>query len=385
MADSFEGTARARRSPARGARTLAAAFAGVALASACSDDDGGSHTSSSAGSGGGTDGGPTRLTGSIRVLSDDAERLLGPTTVAVRYRDDLFESQDFWVVNGQLSGLFGGAPAKLPFSAVSMSTNGGVFRATEITLDGDFYPEGIASSRDGTLYIGSVALNTVVRVPTNSTTPEPFVPAGVAAAGVIGMEVDDDRGLLWLCDSDPRDMPRTGAVVGVSLDDGSEVVRHVLAAPDADSLFCNDLVLDDYNGDVWATESSAGIIYRIDAADVMTADSAEVWMRGGLAAPPEGGFGPNGLVLAGNTLIVANAGNGALFAVDTTSGDPVADARAIPLSEGDRTGVSLCGPDGLLGVLGRTDGTDLIVVENGDCAAATPRVVQICLDWSALP
>jgi hypothetical protein len=31
-------------------------------------------------------------------------------------------------------------------------------------------------------------------------------------------------------------MPRTGAVVGVSLDDGSEVVRHVLAAPDADSL-----------------------------------------------------------------------------------------------------------------------------------------------------
>ncbi len=382
MADSFEGTARARRSPARGARTLAAAFAGVALASACSDEDGGGgiYTFGAAGSGGGPDGGPTGPTGSIRVLSDDAERLLGPTTVAVRNRDALFDSQDFWVVNGQLSGLFGGAPAKLRFSAVSMSPNGEVFRATEITLDGDFYPEGIASSRDGTLYIGSVALNTVVRVPANSTTPEPFVPAGVAAAGVIGMEVDDDRGLLWLCDSDPRDMPRTAAVVGVSLDDGSEVVRHVLAAPDADSLFCNDLALDDYNGDVWVTESIAGIIYRIDAADVMTADSAEIWMRGGLAAPPAGGFGPNGLVLAGSTLIVANAGNGALFAVETTSDDPVADARAITLSEGDRTGVSLCGPDGLLGVLGPTDGTDLIVVENGDCTAATPRVVRIYLD-----
>ena len=174
-------------------------------------------------------------------------------------------------------------------------------------------------------------------------------------------------------------MPRTGAVVGVSLDDGSEVVRHVLAAPDADSLFCNDLAIDDYNGDVWVTESIAGIIYRIDAADVMTADSAEIWMRGGLAAPPAGAFGPNGLVLAGNTLFVANAGNGALFTVETTSDDPVADARAITLSEGDRTGVSLCGPDGLLGVLGPTDGTDLIVVENGDCTAATPRVVRIVL------
>jgi hypothetical protein len=380
MADSFEGTARARRSPARGARTLVAAFAGVALASACTDDDGGgSDTLSSAGSGGGTGGGPTGPTGSIRVLSDDAERLLGPTTAAVRYRDEIFDSQDYWVVNGQLSGLFGGAPAELPFSAVSVSPGGGV-RATEITLDGDFYPEGIASARDGTLYIGSVALNTVVRVPENSTTPEPFLAAGVALAGVIGMKVDDDRGLLWLCDSDPRDMPRTGAVVGVSLDDGSEVVRHVLAAPDADSLFCNDLAIDDYNGDVWATESIAGIIYRIDAADVMIPDSAEIWMRGGLAAPPAGGFGPNGLVLAGSTLFVANVGNGALFAVDTTSADPVADARALTLSEGDRTGVSLCGPDGMLGVLGPTDGTDLIVVENGSCTAATPRVVRIWLD-----
>jgi hypothetical protein len=76
-----------------------------------------------------------------------------------------------------------------------------------------------------------------------------------------------------------------------------------------------------------------------------------------------------------------NAGNGALFAVDKTSDDPVADAHAITLSEGCRTGVSLCGPDGLRGVLGPTDGTDLLVVENGTCTAATPRVVQNSLDW----
>jgi DNA-binding beta-propeller fold protein YncE len=311
------------------------------------------------------------------VLSDDAERLLGPTKAASR--DSIFDLQDFWVVNGQLNGLSGGVPAKLPFSVVSVSPGGGGIRETEIILEGDFYPQGIASARDGSLYVGSVALNTVVRVPANSTIPEPFVPAGVARAGVTGMTVDDDRGLLWLCDSDPRDMPRTGAVVGVSLDDGSEVVRHVLSAPDADSLFCNDLAID-YNDDVWVTESIAGIIYRIDAADVMTPDSAKVWMRGGLAAPPAGGFGPSGLMLAGNTLFVANAGNGALFVVDTTSDDPVADARAITLREGDRTGVSLCGPDGLLEQLGPTDGADLIVVENGGCTAATPRVVRIYLD-----
>jgi hypothetical protein len=31
-------------------------------------------------------------------------------------------------------------------------------------------------------------------------------------------------------------------------------------------------------------------------------------------------------------------------------------------------------------VVGRADGTDLIVVENGGCTAATPRVVLIELD-----
>jgi len=84
-----------------------------------------------------------------------------------------------------------------------------------------------------------------------------------------------------------------------------------------------------------------------------------------------------------SALFVANSGNGALFVVDTTSDDPVADARAITLREGDRTGVSLCGPDGLLEQLGPTDGADLVVVENGSCTAATPRVVQIYLagDW----
>jgi len=128
------------------------------------------------------------------------------------------------------------------------------------------------------------------------------------------------------------------------------------------------------------TESIAGIIYRIDAADVMTPDSAKIWMRGGLAAPPAGGFGPSGLMLAGSTLFVANAGNGALFVGDTTSDVPAADARAITLREGDRTGVSLCGPDGLLEQLGPTDGADLAVVANGGCTAATPRVARIFLD-----
>jgi sugar lactone lactonase YvrE len=400
MKQSFETHSRASRCSSLGRFALAALLAGPVIASACSDEDDGIGGGSSAGSGGssgaagaggsgtggsagggmagnagggmGGDGsmasGPT---GSIQVLSDDDARLLGPTTAALR-------GQDVWVANGQLGGLFGGAAPQLPFSAVSVPLAGGAVGATEVELEGDtFYPEGIAAAEDGTLYIGSVDLGTIVRVPASSTTPEAFVDAGVAETGVIGLKVDEDRELLWFCDSNPTDMPRTGAVVGVSLDDGEEVVRHALEAEGEASLFCNDLIVDP-DGNLWVTESIAGIVYRIDADDVMDENSAEIWMNGGLADPPQGGFGANGLVLAGDMLIVANVNNGTLFAVDPESTNPVADARLITLREGNDANVILCGPDGLLGVPGQDD--EIIVVENGGCMPAAPRVVRITLD-----
>lgn len=111
----------------------------------------------------------------------------------------------------------------------------------------------------------------------------------------------------------------------------------------------------------------------------MDADSAEIWMNGGLAAPAmAGAFAVNGLALVDDTLIVANAGSGSLFAVDPESTNPVADARAITLFQGNTGNVSLCGPDGLLAVPGSDD--EVVVVENGGCATPVPRVVRITLD-----
>lgn len=410
MKRSLESSSRAGSWSTFGGVALALLLTGPVLTAACSDDDanddgdvgaagsGGSSAGSggSAGAGGsagggmagnagsgmtgnaGTGGGSSMAggpTGSISVLSADATRLLGPTTAALR-------GQNVWVANGQLSNLFSMTPMpQLPFSAVSIPlAPGGSVAATEIELDGnDFYPEGIAAAEDGTLYIGSIGQSTIVRVPQNSTEAEEFLAdEDIVQTGVIGLKVDDDRDILWFCDSNPTDMPRTGAVVGVDVESGEELVRHALAADGQASLFCNDLIVDP-DGNLWITESIAGLIYRIEAGDVMDADSAEIWMNGGLAAPVmAGAFAVNGLVLAGDTLIVANAGGGSLFAVDSGSTNPVADARAIALFEGNNGNVSLCGPDGLLGVPGSDD--EIVVVENGGCAAAAPRVVRIALD-----
>ena len=396
----------------------AAATCCMLLASACGDDaspaansagsggsgggggSGGNGGSSDAGPDSGTDAGPSGPGGTIQVLSS-APELRAPTTAAVR-------GNNLWVVNGQLSGLFGGPAPVLPFNVVSVPLTGGPIGDTSIALPGDtFYPEGIAAAADGTLYVGSVNTRVIVQVPADSTTPSVFVPEGVAERGVIGLTVDDTRNLLWFCDSNPAAAVPGAAIVGVSLDDGSEVVRHAMpnpggapapdagSAPDAGTVadagasdagsapppaaapasFCNDLIVD-ATGNLFATDSS-GRIFRVPANAVLAPNSASVWLTGPAAAPATaGGFGANGIDLVGGTLIIANGD--ALWAVNPNASDPASTARKLALTL-DGAPATLCGPDGLQTVPGSS--TDLVVIENGSCNATgdSDRVVRIQL------
>jgi hypothetical protein len=338
--------------------------------------------------------------GTLTVLSTGAE-LRGPTTAAVR-------GNNLWVVNGQLGGLFTNTPPVLPFNVVSVPLTGGAVGSTVIELPGaGFYPEGIAAGADGTLFVGSLPLGTVVRVPADSTTAESFVAAGVAQRGVVGLTVDDNRDVLWFCDSNPLAPVPGGAIVGVSLEDGSELVRHAMpnpgtdAAPVADAgaadaggdastsdagappaapviaTFCNDLIVDG-TGNLLATDSR-GRIFRVPAASVMTPDSASVWLSVPAISPPvPTGFGANGLDIVGDALIIANGG---LVAVSPNSSDPASTVQQITLTL-DGVVTTLCGADGLQTVPGSS--TDVVVVENGGCMNPPngdgDRVVRITLD-----
>ena len=413
---------RAPRSRRRHVTGLALVSCGLELSVACSDDDGSDTPLANAGSGGssgaagsagnagraGSAGSPADdagtpgngPSGTVTVLDDDAEGLQNPTTAAVR-------GSDLWVVNGQLAPLFNPAAVlNLPFNIVSIPLAGGDIGATDIVLPGDdFFPEGIAAAADGTLYVGSVTQGVVLRIAATATEPDadPFVEAGVAERGVIGLTVDEARSTLWFCDSSPT--APGGAIVGVDLETGVETVRHAMpdpivpggadagappdasdagtdagdagsgdagtvAAPAAPATFCNDLIVA--GGDIFATDTS-GRIFRVPSDDVDVDDSAEVWLENP-SALPAGGFGPNGIDLVGDTLIIAS--NGALLAVDPDSNNPAAALRTVTLSEGGAPG-TLCGPDGLQTVPGSDD--EIIVVENGFCTPARERVVKVTL------
>jgi hypothetical protein len=420
MAYTFQRTSFSSRRGSGAGAVLSLAALGCALSiSACDGDDieavgpgnggsgggagmGGSGTDAGvSGNGGSGDAGPSGPSGTVRVLSTGAQ-LRAPTTGAVR-------GNNLWVVNGQLSGLFGGAAPVLPFSVVSVPLAGGDIDSTVVELPGaDFYPEGIASAADGTLYVGSLNLGIVLKVPADSTTASPFVAAGVAQRGVVGLTVDENRDLLWFCDSKPGVVGATGAIVGVSLDNGAPVVRHAMpnpgstgstgaldagapgdagadagdagaappvAPPAGVSTFCNDLILDSA-GNILASDSS-GRIFRVPAANVMTPNSASVWLSVPEIGPPmPGGFGANGLDIVGNWLVIANGG---LVAVNPNSNNPASTVRAISLTL-DGAPATLCGADGVESIPGST--TDLVVVENGSCNpnGDSDRVVRITLD-----
>jgi sugar lactone lactonase YvrE len=316
--------------------------------------------------------------GSVRVLLANAEALQRPTTAA-------FRGQTLFVSIGQLSALFsdGGQP-RLPFGAIALRYPSGELGTEKVALPGaDYYPEGITAAPDGTLYIGSIMQGVILKAPAGSTNAEAFVKKGVAKRGVLGVTVDSPRQLLWFCDSNPKleDSKKAGDLVGVKLADGKEVVRHSLPSLDGKPPFCNDVIVSP-DGGLWFTESAGGRVFNVPAAAALQPNSAQAWLTGGeVGPPPSGGSGANGLEWMDGKLIVANVGRGTLVELDPSSPDPRRAARVINLVDAEtRAPVSLCSPDGLE----RPPGTSnkLVVIENGGCAAKTPRVSEVTLDTS---
>ncbi|WP_394846434.1 hypothetical protein LZC95_03085 [Pendulispora brunnea] len=216
----------------------------------------------------------------------------------------------------------------------------------------DFYPEGIARTRDGTLFVGSLTSGSIVRLGPGKRQAEVFVPSGEvgqrAVVSAAGMLADEERGILWVCDS-AMGAPLTSGVVGIALNDGHVAARHPFPAPKG---LCNDVALDD-EGNLYATDSYVPRIFRIAAGAKLADGPATEWATDPRWAVEPGQFGLNGVVWANGNVYVAHTQNNALYRIPVGTGGTAGVATALTL---DRT------PNGLDGLKVAADGS-LVFVE----------------------
>jgi len=205
----------------------------------------------------------------------------------------------------------------------------------------NFFPEGVATGADGSIYVGSLATGAIVRVAPGMAKPEPFVAPG--NLGMVGMLVDEAAATLWSCAVNLGG-GEPGALL--SFDAATGEPRQSITFPGG---FCNDLTLDDA-GNLYVTDSFAGVIYRLPAS----ADALEEWASDPILAAPQGEFGLNGIAFHDGALYVAKTNTGAIYRLPIEGGEP---GTPEPLVLDD----VLTGPDGLKVM----DDGSLLVVDNG--------------------
>lgn len=285
--------------------------------------------------------------GSITVLQ---ENLKNPTTVALR-------NGNAFVPEGRLAQIAAAPVLGQLFTVREISLQGAGILSSVILPGQDFFPEGISLDPvSNDLFVGSIFQGELVSIADGATKSLRFDNAALQR-GAVGTRVDANLGLLWVCDSNFGLAIAGGAVVGLDLDDATEVVRHELPA----GSFCNDIVIE-ADGDLLVAESFVGQIFRIDANETLIDNSAQVFLQTAELAPPAvGAFGANGLTIIDNILFVANTGVGTLARFDLNAANIAASVQTAVLSEGNANNVVLSGPDGILAV----NDTQVLVVENG--------------------
>ncbi len=236
-----------------------------------------------------------------------------------------------------------------------------------LDLPGDaFYPESLAAAADGSLFVGSLGGQGIVKIPAGTGVAESFV-ASSSVKNIAGLLADEATGLLYACEIDFGSFA-TG-VRSFELATGEAIDDY----PMTEAGVCNDLTLDG-DGNLFVTDSF-GKIYELSKG----AAALELWSDDALLAPSSPtGFGANGIAFDGNTNLYVNTfSDNRLLRIaisdDGTAGAvseiTVTPALAFP------DGMRMVDEDSLLVVEGAGRLTKIVV--SGSTATATTLVNRL--------
>jgi streptogramin lyase len=190
-------------------------------------------------------------------------------------------------------------------------------------LPGDrVFPENITSTKDGTLYVGSLGSGGIIRIKPRAAKAEIWIkPGAFGGRSIFGVLADERSNILWACSNDLSALgvvvasTETGsALKGFDLKTGQGLVS---AKFPGDHTLCNDIAIG-ADGSAFVTNSAAPQILRLAPGS----NRLEVWATDPLLAPPVGGAGLDGIAFGtGGSLYVDTYTSGELFRIDVVDGN----------------------------------------------------------------
>lgn len=229
---------------------------------------------------------------------------------------------------------------------------------------GEIEPESITSTKNGTLFIGSMKARIIYRAQPGAAVADAWIQPPEGLLSYYGISADEPSNTLWACSGDyyksltPE--PPTSAIYAFDLKTGALKERYPLSTR---GTVCNDVAVGP-DGTAYVTEMNKMEVWRLKKG----AHALELWAG-------NGGFGPtggllDGIAVVGNRVIVGAIRAHKLFSVPIESGGKAGAITEVKLDGAFQSpdGIRPFGKDGLLIMAG---GKLSHVVLNGNTGKVT--------------
>jgi sugar lactone lactonase YvrE len=203
-----------------------------------------------------------------------------------------------------------------------LAASSAIAAPASIALPGDrVFPENIASTKDGSLYVGSLGSGGIIRIAPHSSKAKKWIkPGAFGSRSIFGVLTDEKSNTLWACSND---MSAIGVVIP-GTETGSSLKGFDLktgkgkfsAKLPGDHTLCNDIAIGP-DGSAYVTNTAAPQVLKLAPG----AKQLQVWVTDPLLAPPSGGAGLDGIAFGGDgNLYVDTYTPGELFRIDVADG-----------------------------------------------------------------
>lgn len=225
----------------------------------------------------------------------------------------------------------------------ALSVGAAAAAPTEVAVPGDHaYPESLSATKDGTLFVGSIAEGGIFKVKPGADQAEPWIKPGAnGSRSIFGVLADEASNTLLACSNDVSGF----GIPGPGTAKGSALVAFDLTTGEAKGstplpgsrTFCNDIALGP-DGSAFVTDSANPHVLRLKPGG----GEFEVWVSDPQFAPPKSGAGLDGIAVGADGAIYVNTFTpGGLFKVAVTDGragevTPLQTLRKLTLPDGLR-------------------------------------------------